>query len=75
MNLPTREKTDYRGWRYWVNVMPAPDVCWTFVVHFEHGDDAERTRRANATYTTMQEAGLRGDRYARDWIDEWGEIL
>jgi hypothetical protein len=75
MSPPTGEKTDYRGWRYWVVVIPAPDDRWTFAVHFERGNDPERTRRANATYTTMQQAGLRGDRYARDWIDEWGRIL
>jgi hypothetical protein len=75
MSRPTGEKTDYRGWRCWVIVVPAPDDRWTFVVYFEHGNDPKRIRRANATYTTMQEADLRGDRYARDWIDEWGEIL
>ena len=75
MSSPTGAKTDYRGWRYWVDVIPAPNDRWTFVIYFEHGNDPVRTRRAHATYTMKHEADVRGDRYARDWIDEWGGIL
>jgi len=31
MRPSTGEKTDYRGWRYWVNVIPSADDRWTFL--------------------------------------------
>jgi len=42
MRPSTGEKTDYRGWRYWVNVIPSPDNSWTFFVHFERGNETRR---------------------------------
>jgi hypothetical protein len=75
MGRPTGEKNDYRGWSYWVVVIPTPDNRWTFAVHFERGNDPLRTRHAHGTYVTMQEADARGDAFAREWIDQWGEIF
>jgi len=64
MSRPTgEEKNGLPGVRYRVNVIPSPDDRWTVFVHFEHGNDPERTRRANAAYATRQEADVRGMRY------------
>ena len=59
MGRPTYEEKEYRGRRYRVVVIPAPDNCWTFVVEY----------RAPRTYATMKEAEQRGEQHAKDLID------
>jgi hypothetical protein len=59
MSSPTYEEREYRGRRYRIVVVPAPDNRWTFVVEC----------RAARTYATMQEAEQRGEQQAKDLID------
>jgi hypothetical protein len=59
MGRPTYEEKEYRGRRYRVVVIRAPDNRWTFVVEC----------RAPRTYATMQEAEQRGEQHAKDMID------
>jgi hypothetical protein len=59
MGRPTYEEREYRGRRYRVVVIPAPEDRWTFVVEY----------RAPRTYATMQEAEQRGEQHAKDMID------
>ena len=59
MSKPTYGEREYRGRRYRVVVIPAPDDRWTFVVEY----------RAPRTSATMQEAEQRGEQHAQDMID------
>jgi len=71
MGRPSYEEMEYRGWRYKVVVIPAPENRWTFTADFVRAaGDTERTGRDHRTYITWDEAAGRGDEFARNWIDQ-----
>ena len=61
---------EYRGWRYTVIVLPAPDNRFTFVAQFRRGDEPKRDGRSHRTYITWDEAAARGAMFALEWIDK-----
>jgi hypothetical protein len=60
---------EYRGWRYTVIVVPAPENRWKFVAQFRRGDEPKRDGRLDRTYITWDEAAAHGELFALEWID------